>query len=188
MSRPEQAPSFTFDEYVTFELGSEHRHEFLDGEVRAMGGGTVRHARLATRVLVALATQMRGSTCEVYGPDLMLWIPSARCATYADASVLCGPPQHYPPESELHVTNPTLVVEVTSRSTEAYDRGQKLTLYATLESLRGYVIVSHHERRLEGWTRPGAGAPWVLTEARDGVLPVAGYTFPVSDIYDGSGL
>lgn len=108
-------------------------------------------------------------------------------ATYPDVTVICGSPQRAG-DDEQAITNPTLIVEVLSRSTEEYDRGEKFEHYKSLPSLRQYVLVSHGERRVEVWTRTGA-AGWTRAVAGDGetvALDSIEASFTVGDLYDAS--
>lgn len=176
-------------EYVAFEASSNVRHEFLDGQIYGMAGGTPEHAALAAAVIGLLFGQLRGSRCRSYDADLRVRVLETGLATYPDVTIVCGPPQR-DPEDDNAVTNPTLLVEVTSPSTESYDRGEKFRHYRRIASLRQYVIVSHRERTVDVWTRDDAGG-WQQLTARDGeraALDAIGAALDVDALYEGLAL
>lgn len=155
----------TYLEYVDLERATDHRHEFLDGQARAMAGGSLRHSRIKVNVIGELRTALRGSPCRPYDSDLKLIVPATGLVTYPDAAVICGQPERHPDDPHA-ATNPALVVEVLSPSTEAWDRGGKFEHLGELPSLRHYLLVSQdrvrvtlHTRRDGAWelTRYGAG-------------------------------
>jgi Uma2 family endonuclease len=157
---------YTYREYVLLEQESNVKHEFLDGRIYAMAGGTPDHAALQAAVLNLLFPHIRGGRCRSYTSDLRVRVLAAGLATYPDGTVVCGPRQ-LDPEDGISVTNPTLLVEVLSKSTEAYDRGEKFTHYKRIPSLRQYVLVSQMERRVEVWTRDG-DITWTLAVSKEG--------------------
>ena len=148
----------SFEEYVRLEEFSNVRHEFLDGAIYAMAGGTVRHGMLAARVSGALSAQLDGRPCEPLGSDFRIRVQATGLGTYPDVSVVCGPPQRDPADPDT-VVNPTVLVEVLSDSTEEYDRTVKRDHYVQIPALREYVLVSQHEPRVEVWRR-AAGTQW----------------------------
>jgi Uma2 family endonuclease len=156
----------TYADYLAAEAASDIRHEYLRGEVFAMAGGTPTHARLAMAVGVALSNALAGRPCGVFGSDLRVRIEATDLSTYPDAVVVCGRLEHA--DADPHAaSNPILIVEVLSDSTEAYDRGEKFAHYRRLPSLREYVLVSQREARLEAFYKNDDGA-WVLDEAGPG--------------------
>ncbi len=157
---------YTYHEYLTFERTANVRHEFYGGEIFAMAGGTREHAALAANVTIALGTQLRGKRCQAHSSDLRVRVLATGLATYPDATVVCGLAE-FDPEDAMTVVNPTLVVEVTSESTEDYDRREKLENYKRIPALREVVFVSHRERSIEVFTRQQDGS-WLRTEARAG--------------------
>jgi Uma2 family endonuclease len=152
----------TYAEYLALEEESAARHEYLDGEIYALAGGSPDHAALAAAIISILGRELpRG--CRVFSSDLRLRIPATGLSTYPDAAVVCGPTQRAA-DDRFAVVNPLLVVEVTSPSTEEYDRGEKLRHYQSLAGLREVLIASHREPRLsvhrrqgDGWTEEAAG-------------------------------
>jgi Uma2 family endonuclease len=143
----------TYEEYVALETSSDIKHEFLDGEIYAMAGGSDEHAALAMTTGAALSNAIGDQPCRAYNSDLRIRVEAVRLTTYPDASVICGPVQRYEPGPETTALNPTIVVEVTSRSSERYDAGEKFEYYKTIPTLREYIIVSQRERRITVHTR-----------------------------------
>jgi Uma2 family endonuclease len=160
----------TLDAYLDGEQRSEIKHEYLRGEVYAMAGGTPEHAALAMAVGAALTTALAGRKCRVFSSDLRVRVEATDLSTYPDLTVICGRFEHAAADPNA-ATNPTLIVEVLSDSTEAYDRGEKFAHYRRLPSLREYLLVSQREPRLEAYRRNAAGE-WVLSEAGAGEVLV----------------
>jgi len=164
MSTPAHHVRYTYAEYLLLEKFSNVKHEFWDGQMYAMGGGTPEHSALAVAVAAALVPQLRGQ-CRVYNSDLRV-VTATGLATYPDVTVVCGPLQ---PHSEDHdaVTNPRLIIEVLSPSTEDYDRREKFEHYKSLASLQQYILLSQRARLAEIWTRDNDNR-WTSTTVRDG--------------------
>ncbi|MBI4957201.1 MAG: Uma2 family endonuclease [Myxococcales bacterium] len=176
----------TYEDYVDLEELSAVKHEFLDGEIYAMGGGTPEHARLAARLILRLGAALEGGPCAAFSSDLCVRVDATGLATYPDVTVICGEPE-VERSRQRAVTNPTLLVEVTSPSTAAYDRGVKLGHYRHIVSLREVVIVAHDERRIEIHRREADGS-WSQHVARAGeVLRLASVAcaLSVDDVYQG---
>jgi len=155
---------YTYQDYVSLEEESSTRHEFLAGEIVAMAGGTPEHAAMAAEVIGQLREQIRGGSCRVFTSDLGIRVKATGLATYPDASVVCGPTER-DPNKKTNVTNPRIIVEVTSDSTEDYDHGEKLTHYKQVPSLEAVVIVSHREARVDVWSRAIDSPLWTRPSA-----------------------
>jgi Uma2 family endonuclease len=147
---------YTFAEYLELEDEAAGRHEFYQGAIYAMAGGTPEHSAMATAILVQLGSQLTSSRCRAFNSDLRVRILATGLATYPDVTVVCGPSER-DPESSTHVTNPKLVVEVLSPSTAHYDRHEKLQHYQQVSSLEAVVLVAHDEQRVDLWLRGPAG-------------------------------
>ncbi|MEW5741347.1 MAG: Uma2 family endonuclease [Myxococcota bacterium] len=154
---------YTYEEYLAVEELSELRHEYLDGEIYAMAGGTPEHAALAARVLLEIGSKL--SECTPLTSDLRVRAEATGLTTYPDASFVCGPALRSAIDKTA-VTNPTVLVEVTSPSTEDYDRGDKLSHYKQIPSVRAVLIVSHATPRVTVVEREGAS--WRTTDFRSG--------------------
>jgi Uma2 family endonuclease len=157
---------YTRAEYVAFERSSNAKHEYLDGTIYAMAGGTREHALVSANVIAALGLALRGRRCAVHSSDLRVRVVATGLETYPDASVVCGHAE-LDADDPHAVLNPTLLVEVTSPSTEAYDRGDKVEQYKQIPTLREIVLVSHRERLVEVLRRQDDGS-WSRHEARPG--------------------
>jgi Uma2 family endonuclease len=155
-------PRLSPEEYLARERVATFRSEYYQGDVFAMAGASPDHNRLVCNVLTSLDAQLRGGSCEVFPSDLRLACPSG-LFTYPDVVVVCGDLEFFGDQRDT-ITNPRLIVEVLSRSTERYDRGTKFWHYREIPSLAEYVLVSHREPRIERFARdPRPG--WLLTEA-----------------------
>lgn len=150
-----------------------------------MAGGSPRHSHLAARMIVLLGGQLRDRTCDVHTADLRLGL-SDDTFVYADAAIVCRPITLRPGTTDV-VTNPTVVLEVLSKSTEAYDRGDKQAGYLALPSLRHFVLLSQRERRVEVYSRHDEGSFRFEVHGPGGKvqLPHVGVTMDVDDIYAG---
>jgi Uma2 family endonuclease len=185
MSRVAHPVFYTFAEYIRLEEDSSIKHEYLGGQIYAMAGGTIDHAALAAALLMRIGNALEGRPCRAYTSDLRIRVRKTGLATYPDASVVCGPVES-DPESKHTVTNPVLLVEVTSKSTEQYDRTEKLDHYREIASLRECVLVSHRERAIEVHRRDEAGR-WTVAVAREGEkaeLASVGCVLDVTALYD----
>lgn len=144
---------------------SSVKHEFLDGMILAMAGGTPDHAALAAAVTASLNRQLEGKRCRVYSADLRVRVLATGFAGYPDVTVVCNKLE-LDPEDANTATNPAVVVEILSPSTEQYDRGAKLLQYQQIESLLHVVLVAHDEKRIDVWSRTQVG--WQIATARSG--------------------
>ena len=166
MAAPLGHHRYTFADYLSLEKFSNIKHEFLDGEIYAMAGGTPTHAALSLSFGAALLNHLRGGPCRVFSSDLRVRVAETGLATYPDVAVVCGELQ-LDPEDKSTVTNPRVVVEVLSPSTIDYDRGKKLAHYQRIPSLQAIALVWQHDRRIELHHRTAAET-WDYTEARAG--------------------
>lgn len=158
----------TFEQFLAFEAESDTKHEWLDGEVTAMeAGGTIEHAALAMAVGVALSIALRDRRCRVLSSDARVRVKETKLSTYPDVSVVCDELE-VDARDEHGVLNPTLIVEVLSDGTEAYDRGAKAAHYRRIPSLREYVLVSQREPLVEVYRRNERNNWELVVEARAG--------------------
>ncbi len=139
---------YTYADYVALELTSSTKHEFLDGEIYALAGGSEEHSALAAEILRALGNAVGDNPCRVHTSDLRVYVESVGLATFPDGAVISGPLEQHPPSPSATALNPSILLEVTSDTSEEYDTGLKLAAYRTIPSLREYIIVSHRERRI----------------------------------------
>lgn len=157
---------YTYAEYLALEAASNVKHEYLDGQIYGMAGGSPDHAALGATVVGLLFAQLVGGRCRVHDADLRVRVEATGLATYPDVTVVCGPRMLSSDDAQA-VTNPTLLVEVLSPSSEAYDRGEKFEHYRRISALRQYVLVSQSERRVEIHTR-GDDDAWSASVVGDG--------------------
>ena len=155
-------PYMSYAEFVAFEEKSTTKHEWLDGIVYDMSGGTLGHSGLKLAIGGELRNLLRGKRCRVFDSDLAVRVIATGLLTYPDASVVCGSAE-MDPENRNALTNPRVLVEVLSESTEKYDRGEKFAHYRRIPSLAEYVLVSQEEPCIEVWRR-NAGGEWDLAE------------------------
>jgi len=149
-------------EYLERERKAEYKSEYIAGEVLAMSGASRKHNLVATNILVEIATQLRGRSCEVYGSDMRVRIGSAEQYVYPDITVVCGKPRFEDQELDV-LLNPVLIVEVLSPTTEKYDRGAKCVAYRNLDSVKECLLVSQESVRVEHYVRQPSGE-WTIAE------------------------
>lgn len=177
---------FTEDEYIELERRAETRSELINGEIFAMAGAKPRHNVIALNVAAEIRSRLRArsSPCIVFNSDQRIRSDATGMNTYADAAIACGPRFHWKHRDTL--VNPTVIVEVLSKSTEGYDRGAKFAHYRTIPGFVEYVLVSQRERRVEHFRRLDSGQ-WLLTVLEgDGAvleLPSLECSIPLGDIY-----
>ncbi|WP_394833146.1 Uma2 family endonuclease [Pendulispora rubella] len=142
---------YKFEDYLLVEEMSPNvKHEFFDGTIYAMAGGSPDHAAMAMSVGALLIAQLGDKPCGVYSSDLRIRVPATGLGTYPDVSVICGKIELDPEDPKKHTaTNPTLLVEILSPTTEEYDRTDKLAQYEQIESLQEVVFVAHDTRCIE---------------------------------------
>jgi Uma2 family endonuclease len=186
MSRQTEKSYVTPEEYLAFERAAEYKNEYFDGEIYAMTGASRKHNLISGNMVGLLWQQLRGKPCEVYPSDMRVRIPSANIYTYPDAVVICGEPQFEDGRVDT-LLNPTLLVEVLSKSTASYDRSIKAGYYRTLPSLAEYLLIAQNEYHVAQHTKQADGR-WVIADMRgaDGrvELPSVGCALSLSDVYE----
>lgn len=184
MGLPQPVKFITPEEYLRIERAAEFKSEYFAGEMFAMAGGSLQHSLLKTNVTSALHSRLKGRPCKVFDSDLRVLVSTTGLFTYPDATVVCGPLETH---DEDCLTNPTVLVEVLSDSTEMYDRTTKLDHYHKIPSLREVLLVSQHQPIVERFSRGDEGG-WILIDARGlGAsieLPSISVSLPLAEIYD----
>lgn len=155
---------YTPAEYLEFERESEVRHEYLDGEIFEMAWATRNHSRISTNIVRLLGNQLLERDCNAYGSDMRVKITSTEKYTYPDVVAVCGE-EEFEDKIEDTLLNPMLIIEVLSKSTEAYDRGAKFEYFQTIESFREYVLISQEPFRVEQYVRKNKNE-WTYFEFR----------------------
>jgi Uma2 family endonuclease len=175
---------YTLDEYLALERTTHEKHEFFRGEVFAMGGASEQHNLIVLNVGAELRQQLRGKACRVYPSDLRVKVASTGLYTYPDVVVVCGERQLEQPGDTL--LNPTLLVEVLSESSEAYDRGKKSEHYRALPSLTDYLLVAQDRVLAEHYSRQ-PGDLWLLHAVNrldaSITLPSLGCELKLTEVY-----
>jgi Uma2 family endonuclease len=176
----------SYGEYLAFDESSAEKHEFWNGEIFAMSGGSLAHARIAANLIYRVSAQLEGTPCSVYTSDARIRAEASKNAAYPDVSVICGTPETH--EGDPHTAkNPKVLIEVLSDSTEAFDRGAKFADYRQIASLRSYLLVSQRDQRIEIYERNSPAEAWVFRVVEDGsfVIESVGALLRVSDVYRG---
>jgi Uma2 family endonuclease len=177
--------TYTTEEYFEFELGSAERHEYDNGELRLMTGGTPNHNRICRNLLIALELAFQVQPYETFVTDQRLWIPERNLYTYPDLMVLEKPIQLQERRTDT-VINPCLIAEVLSKSTKDYDRSEKFLAYRTMETFREYLLVNQYQIQVEHCLKTAANQ-WLLSEYTDPQvilnLNSVGLKLKIADIY-----
>jgi len=189
MGEPATHPWIDYPAYLALERDTDTRHEWLDGRVYAMAGGSLLHSELKALVVGELLRVARACGCKVFDSDAKVRVLATGLATYPDASVVCGVVQTDPGDDHA-ITNPSVLVEVLSEGTEAYDREEKFAHYRRIPSLKDYVLVSQRARRVEVFSRSVDGQ-WLFSVAEAGEtlrLTAMSGAIAVDEVYAGVGL
>src|SRR4051812_15921663 len=176
----------TPEQYLEIERKAEFKSEYYQGEMFAMSGASLAHNRLVRQLMREFGNELRNGRCEAVSNDLRVFVPATRLFTYPDVVIFCGEPRLMDAQSDT-LLNPTVIVEVLSPSTEAYDRGRKFEHYQSIESLREYVLVASDRIHVDLYTRQTDGG-WLLTSAsrlEDSIsLKSAGCQLVLADVYE----
>jgi Uma2 family endonuclease len=183
--QPARGPDITEAMYLAMERVAPTKHEYVDGEVRAMAGASPRHNRLAVACSAQLDAVLRGRDCAPLSSDQRVHVPATGDYCYPDVTVICGEPRYHAEDPDS-LTNPRLIVEVLSRSTEKHERGVKFEAYRSIPSFEEYVLVSQDQVKIEvrrreserKWTIEEYGAGDVIT------LASVGATLDVDSLYE----
>jgi Uma2 family endonuclease len=176
----------TYADYLATEQNSERRHEFIDGVIVAMAGGSDEHNALAARFSTLFGVRVSDG-CHCYSPDQRFWIEATSRGRYSDGSIICGKPAH-PAHDAQATTNPLVVVEVLSPSSEGDDEGEKRRDFQSLASLQAYVLVAQDARCVRVYRRTEGGewrdAPDVYGDGESFELPGLTRAIAVGEVYD----
>lgn len=176
---------YTVEEYLALERKAEFKHEYLSGEIVAMAGATREHNLITGNIAQRLRNQLQGSTCETYSNDMRVRTTPSDYV-YPDVVVVCDEPQFEDNELDT-LLNPTVVIEVLSKSIEARDRGEKFSDYRGIASVKDVVFVSQYRTRVEHYVRQANGE-WILHEAtlpsETITLESIGCTLTLAEIYE----
>jgi Uma2 family endonuclease len=163
MALPHTLPFFTPEEYLSLERNSEIRHEYLDGSVYAMAGESPEHSTICFNLAGSLHFQLRETPCRGFSPNMKVRANKSGLYAYPDLMIVCGEPSFHDERRDV-ITNPVVIFEVLSPSTEAYDRGEKSLRYRTeIETLQDYVLVAQDRPGMEHFSRQPDGS-WLSSE------------------------
>lgn len=177
----------TPEEYFAWEETQLEKYEYIDGEVYAMGGGSKNHSLIAVKLTTLLFNHLEGSGCETGNSDLRVNIAETHNYTYPDASVTCDERDK---NTSQYITYPCLIVEVLSKSTEAYDRGSKFRIYRQNPALIDYLLVSSTQIAMDLYHKNDAGE-WIIVNYQEGdtiELKSINLSFPIEQVYRGLNL
>lgn len=173
-------------QYLTFERASIQRHEYIDGQIYALAGGSQQHSLIITNLVASLHGQLCRRDSTVYANDMRIRTPQTTFYTYPDVSVVCGRPL-FEDDSRDILLNPIVIIEVLSPSTERYDRGRKFRSYRLIETLREYILIAQDTRQIEHFERQPDGQ-WTFQSIGEEdpplALPSIGCMLSVADVYE----
>jgi len=176
----------TPEEYLELERKTDYKSEYLNGEIYAMGGASPRHVLIVTNIISELRNQLKNRPCMVYSTDLRVQVSPQGLYTYPDVLVVCDTPQ-FSDQRRDTLTNPTLIVEVLSKSTKDYDRGEKFEQYRTIKSFKEYVLVAQDKYHVEHFVRQSDNI-WFFSETNrlEDILELItiGCHLKMSEVYD----
>ena len=175
------------EEFWQLEAGAQLKHEYFDGCIYAMSGGSNRHSAISSNALAFLLIQLRGRSCRALNSDQAVKIESNGLITYPDVSVHCQPAR-FEGAGDRALLNPVVLIEVLSPSTASYDRGQKFRYYQQIASLRDYLLIEQNFLQVDHFHRLENGS-WLLqtlTNLDDEIaLESINCTLQLRDLYDG---
>ena len=178
----------TPEDYLRLEREAVEKHEYFEGEIRAMAGANYGHNRICANLIIELGIQLRGKACTPIGSDQRLHILSGSAYVFPDLTVVCGKPEFNEEKKFDTLLNPTLLVEVLSPSTANNDRGEKFMYYRQIPSLRQYLVLDSLSVHAELFSLDELGR-WILTETRDlsAVLDLSSIAcqVPLTEVYAG---
>ena len=161
-AQPQENVKITPEAYLEIERTSEIKHEYFDGEIFAMTGASLSHNRINRNIIQKMGIQLDGSSCEALASDMRVKIEGIEKYTYPDIAVVCGDIELEEKKGLDTLLNPIVIIEILSKSTEAYDRGTKFQHYQFISSLKEYILVSQHLCRIEQYVRRDAGK-WIYS-------------------------
>jgi len=186
----EPGPKFNYvspEEYVAMERVSRQKHDYFQGEVFAMSGASLEHNIIAKNINTQVLPFLKGKLCDMFGSDLRIHIPENTLYTYPDFSIICGKPETADNDKDS-IINPSVIIEVLSKSTEDYDRGGKFHLYRSIKSLKEYILIDSLHSCAEIYTRQSDNT-WILKEFTNSTdsftISTIGLTLFLKDIYEG---
>ncbi len=179
----EQFSRFSPEEYLIWEEQQEYKHEYLDGEVYAMTGGSVNHGQLAANFIALLKNHLRGGGCKVLSSDVKVKIQNSNEFVYPDVSITCDQRDR---SLTKYICFPCIIVEVLSPSTESYDRGKKFKFYRQIETLQDYILVNPNQIEIDSYSKISQNK-WEMTNCGAGEsieLKSINLTFSIEQLFE----
>ncbi|MEM1167966.1 MAG: Uma2 family endonuclease [Cyanobacteria bacterium P01_H01_bin.35] len=177
---------YTPEEYFLLEENAEYKHEYRNGEIIPMTGGTTNHNEIASNFCAYLKLALKGKNYRVFIGDVRLWIPDYNLYTYPDLMVIEGQPSYYQNRNDT-VTNPSIIVEVLSKSTANYDRGEKFKFYRSIPEFKEYILIDQYQFYIEQYAKTSE-EKWEVTyyQSEESILNLTSLDFQIafSDLYE----
>ena len=174
------------EEYLEAERAALEKHEYSQGEIFAMSGASLKHNKIFSNLFRDIAFKIKGKGCRPYGSNLRIHIPKNTLFTYPDISIICGEPDLTDDKFDT-ATNPSVLIELLSKSTRNYDKGEKFTLYRDIDSLQEYILVYTEKIYVEKHIR-NADNSWQITEYKtldsSFIITTFSLSFLLKDIYE----
>ncbi|MDY6936299.1 MAG: Uma2 family endonuclease [Cyanobacteriota bacterium] len=178
---------YSLEEYLEFEIDSEERHEYLDGKIFSMTGGTPEHNEIASILNAILRVSLKGKPYSIFIADQRLWIPQRKLYTYPDVMVAHRPLELQTGRTDT-ITNPLLIAEVLSKSTKSYDRDEKFAAYRTIPSFQEYLLIDQYKYHVEQYVKT-SDRQWIFSEydglEADFSLSSVSLEIALKDLYEG---
>ena len=165
MMRIEEKKIYTPEEYLEFEVNSETRHEYINGEIIPMTGSTPEHNEIVSILNAVLRIALKGKPYSIFIADQWFWIPAHSLYTYPDVMVVPRPLQRQQGRTDT-ITNPIMIAEVLSKSTKSYDRDEKFAAYRTIPTFQEYLLVDQYSIHAEQYFKTDSHQ-WIFTEYND---------------------
>ena len=185
----EPAPKFNYispEQYLEMERAAEIKHEYYNGEVFTMSGASLNHNIVVSSVNTIVLPKLKGKSCNMFGSDLRIHVPINSLYTYPDFSIICGKVELTDGIKDT-ITNPSVIIEVLSKSTKDYDRGTKFFLYRSIKTLKEYILIDSTSVMVEKYTRQENNS-WILTEFKEihenFYIQTISLTLHLKDIYE----
>lgn len=186
ITQTQEKKIYTIDEYLELEVSSEARHEYINGEVVRMTGGTPEHNEIASILNAALRNSLKGQPYSIFIVDQRLWIPDRNLYTYPDVMVVPRPLERQQGRVDT-IMNPVMIAEVLSKSTKSYDKDEKFSAYRTIPTFQEYLLIDQYTPHVEQYFKTGAHK-WIFTEYNDMESPILLSSIPfeirLADVYE----
>jgi Uma2 family endonuclease len=186
ITQTQEKKIYTIDEYLELEVSSEARHEYINGEVVPMTGGTPEHNEIASILNAALRNSFKGKPYSIFIADQRLWIPDCNLYTYPDVMVVPRPLERQQGRVDT-ITNPVMITEILSKSTKSYDKDEKFSAYRTIPSFQEYLLIDQYKPQVEQYSKTESNK-WIFTEYKDQEAQISLLSIPfeicLADLYE----